>query len=101
MTCLQTGHSLLVELACATMVATSAILATLVFWAGVASAQFYGPALPPSTDEDKGCKLTLGNGFDDNAMEPKGHPLLLNTSIRVYYLRDVPDSGGSFGVDMR
>ena len=83
------------------MVATSIILAILVFWVEVASAQYYGPALPPSLDKDKGSKLTLGNGFDVNAMEPKGHPLLLNTSIRVYYLRDVPDSGGSFGVDMR
>ena len=83
------------------MAALSVMFLLAILVLGVASAQFYGPALPPSLDEDKGCKLALGNGYSDNEMEPKGHPLLVNVSIRVNYLRDVPDSGGSFGVGMR
>ena len=73
------------------------ILAILFLCVRVTSGQSYGPQLPPS--KDKGCELTLGNAYGEK--EPKGHPLLLNASIRVYYLRDVPDSGGSFGVDLR
>ena len=50
-------------------------------------------------EKPKGCHLTLNNGDDD--MEPEGDPLLLEVSIRMYYLRDVPNSGGSFGADIR
>ena len=75
-------------------------MAIFVLWARFTSGQSYGPQLPPS--KDKGCELTLGNqNAWEKPKEPGGHPLLLNTSIRVYYLRDVPDSGGSFGVDLR
>ena len=76
------------------------ILAIFVLGARVTSVQSYGPQLPPS--KDKGCELTLGGQKAwEKPKEPEGHPLLLNASIRVYYLRDVPDSGGSFGVDLR
>ena len=46
-----------------------------------------------------GCRLSLNNGLDD--MAPKGDPLLIHNSIKVLYLRDIPDSGGTFAVDMR
>ena len=92
------SNSLLHELVSATMAAKSAMLMLATWVFGVTSGQIIGPGLPPR----KGCALTLNNtyyGYFD--VEPKGDPLLLNVSIRVYYLRDVPDSGGSFGVDVR
>ena len=46
----------------------------------------------------QGCRLTLNSGRDD--MEPEADPLLLHVRIRVLRLIDVPDSGGSFGVDV-
>ena len=69
--------------------------AILPLWVGGTSAQSYGPALPAP----KGCTLKLNNGY--GGIEPKGDPLLLYVSIRVHYLQDVPDSGGSFGVRLR
>ena len=81
------------------MVEMCVILAIFFLWVGITSGQSFGPQLPPS--KDKGCELTLGHYALGEPKEPKGHPLLLNASIRVYYLRDVPDSGGSFGVDLR
>ena len=71
------------------------IFVILVSHAVVINAQYNGP-MPQNP---KGCHLTLRNGLDD--IEPKGDPLLLHVSIRIYYLRDVPDSGGSFGADIR
>ena len=68
-----------------------------VFLVEIVNAQFYGPALPPSLH--KGCELTLGNAFGDK--EPRGEPLLLHVSITIPHLRDVADSGGSFGVDIK
>ena len=47
----------------------------------------------------KGCHLSLDSSFDEK--EPEGDPLLLNVKITVLHLRDVPDSGGSFGVDIK
>ena len=70
-------------------------LVMLVLHVVVIGAQNIGP-MPMNP---KGCHLTINNGFDD--MEPEGDPLLLNVSIRIYYLRDVPNSGGSFGADIR
>ena len=33
--------------------------------------------------------------------EALGEPLLIHTEIKVLGVRDVPDSGGSYGVDMK
>ena len=43
------------------------------------------------------CYLTL-NGYDD--IEPEGDPLLLHVRFKVLRLRDIPDSGGSFSVNI-
>ena len=45
------------------------------------------------------CHLSLNS--DSHDMEPFGDPLILNVSIKIYHLREVPVSGGSFSVDMR
>ena len=50
-------------------------------------------------NKKKGCHLSLDSSFDE--MEPDGDPLLLNVKITVLHLRDVPDSGGSFDVDIK
>ena len=46
----------------------------------------------------KDCELTI-NGDDDD-LEPRGDPLILNARFRILNLRDVPDSGGSYSVDI-
>ena len=61
----------------------------------VIKSQYIGP-MPQN---QKGCNLTLNNGYDE--MEPEGNPLLIQVRIRVFHLRDVPDSGGSFGVNIK
>ena len=61
----------------------------------VIKSQYIGP-MPQN---QKGCHLTLNNGYDE--MEPEGNPLLIQVRIRVFHLRDVPDSGGSFGVNIK
>ena len=62
----------------------------------VIKSQNIGP-MPPPKGQPKGCYLTLNNGWDE--MEPVSDPLIFHVRIRVLHLRDVPDSGGSFGVD--
>ena len=44
------------------------------------------------TNNSNRCHLTLNNGL--GGMVPTGDILLLHTSIKVVYLRDIPDSGG-------
>ena len=46
----------------------------------------------------KDCQLTLNGDYDD--LEPGGDPLILNARFRILHLRDVPDSGGSYSVDI-
>ena len=52
-----------------------------------------------------GCSLHLNNDLNDK--EPKlsvyeeGPPLQIHIRIQILRIRDVPDSGGSFSVDMR
>ena len=53
----------------------------------------------PMPQKQKGCHLDLNNGYDE--MEPEGYPLLIHVRIRIFHLRDVPDSGGSFGVNTK
>ena len=68
----------------------------LLIMATVIRSQNIGPM--PNWKQAIGCHLTLNNGWDE--MEPMGDPLALHVRIRVLHLRDVPDSGGSFGVDL-
>ena len=51
------------------------------------------------TNKSKGCHLTLNNGDDD--MEPEGDPLLFHVRIKMIRLRDIPERGGSFSVDIK
>ena len=46
-----------------------------------------------------GCALNLSNNRDD--MEPSGNPLEILVRKQILHIRDVPDSGGSFGVDLK
>ena len=48
---------------------------------------------------DDGCVLKTPKSVQ-NRMEPKGKPLIIFIDMRVRSVRDVPDSGGSFGVDI-
>ena len=34
-------------------------------------------------------------------LEPKGYPLLIHSKMHVLHIRNVPNSGGSFGVDIK
>ena len=77
------------------MVLTLVVVVYLSFAATAINSQNIG-SLP---NNSHGCHLTLNNGLDD--MAPKGDPLLLHNSIKVLCLRDIPDSGGTFGVDIR
>ena len=33
--------------------------------------------------------------------EPKANPLLIGMNLKVLHIRHVPDSGGSYGVDLK
>ena len=46
-----------------------------------------------------GCNLRVPNDVKDH-MEAEGEPLLITIIVFIKYVRDVPDSGGSFGVDV-
>ena len=61
----------------------------LSFYARGINAQTIGPMGP-----NPGCQLTLNTGA--NKMEPLGHPLQIDVRIRLFHLREVPNSGGSF-----
>ena len=65
------------------------IMLMLSFYAKGINAQKIGPMGP----NPKGCQLTLNTGA--NKMEPLGHPLLIDVRIRLFHLREVPNSGGS------
>ena len=71
------------------------VMLILLFCAIGINAQNIGP-MPPNP---KGCQLTLNTGWND--MEPLGHPLLIDVRIRLFHLREVPDSGGSFAVNTK
>ena len=50
-------------------------------------------------DNSKGCQLTLN--VSNDYLEPRGDPLILNARFRILHLRDVPDSGGSYSLDIK
>ena len=49
--------------------------------------------------EAEGCNLVVPNSMkvEENS---GGEPLLLSTKLKIRHVRNVPDSGGSFGVDV-
>ena len=47
-----------------------------------------------------GCNLEKTKSIEEQMM-PDGDPLRLATKMQVKNVRDVPDSGGSFGVEVR
>ena len=46
-----------------------------------------------------GCNLRIPDDIKDH-MEPEREPLVITIIMFIKYVRDVPDSGGSFGVDV-
>ena len=54
--------------------------------------------LVSASNNTHGCKLNVPQDVQDQ-MEAKGNPLQVHITIKVSRLRDVPASGGSYGVD--
>ena len=50
--------------------------------------------------ETGGCNLIPSKAIFGQ-LEPKGNPLLINAKMHVLHIRNVPDGGGSFGVDVK
>ena len=49
----------------------------------------------------RGCNLVIPNNVTEQVEpQPETGPLSLHALLRVYRIRDVPDSGGSVGVDI-
>ena len=46
-----------------------------------------------------GCNLRVPKEVQDH-MEAEGEPLVITIIMLIKFVRDVPDSGGSFGVDV-
>ena len=46
-----------------------------------------------------GCNLRVPKDVQDH-MEAEGDPLVITMIMKIKFVRDVPDSGGSFGVDV-
>ena len=61
----------------------------------LANAQQMGPMPKEKLD----CSLVIGFLWYDS--EPKGNPLRIHVLIQILHIRDIPDSGGSFGVDIK
>ena len=68
------------------------LLITLNF---LANAQQVGPMPKQKLD----CSLEINFLWYDN--EPKGNPLRIHVWIQILHIRDIPDGGGSFGVDLK
>ena len=49
---------------------------------------------------DGNCRLYMPSSIMNNSWEAHGTPLSIYMLMRVMSVRDVPDSGGSFGVDI-
>ena len=52
-----------------------------------------------ATNTSQGCTLNIPDNVKDN-MEAEGAPLQINITMMIFRVRDVPDKGGSFGVDV-
>ena len=55
--------------------------------------------LTSAQENTTGCHLSLNSGWHDR--EPTGNPLQILERIQILRIRDVPDSGGSFSVDLK
>ena len=53
-----------------------------------------------SSNITQGCNLYVPEEVRDH-MEAEGEPLKITIIMQIEYVRDVPDSGGSFGVVFR
>ena len=53
----------------------------------------------PMPKQKLDCSLEVGFLWYDS--EPKGNPLRIHVLIQILHIRDIPDSGGSFGVDIK
>ena len=49
--------------------------------------------------QPQGCSLLATNSVTEQ-LEPNGEPLLFLVHIKILGVRDVPDRGGSYGVDV-
>ena len=52
-----------------------------------------------ATNTTQGCKLNIPKDVQDH-MEAQGKPLEMDIIMKILRVRDVPDSGGSFGADL-
>ena len=59
------------------------------------NAQYEGPMPKQKLD----CSLELNHLWYDN--EPEGFPLIIHVVIKILHIRDIPDRGGFFGVDIK
>ena len=58
-------------------------------------------ALNGANVSSKGCELIVPEAVQEHMEpEPKTDPLLIHVYMRIFRIRDVPDSGGSFGADL-
>ena len=52
-----------------------------------------------ATNTTQGCKLNIPKDVQGH-MEVQGKPLEIAILMKIIRVRDVPDSGGAFGVDL-
>ena len=57
-------------------------------------------SMASATNMTHGCNLYVPTEVRDH-MEAEGEPLQITIIMQIEYVRDVPDSGGSFGVVFR
>ena len=54
-----------------------------------------------NTTGSRGCNLVIPQEVQEQPEpNPKKGPLLLHVALRVVHIRDIPNSGGSYGVDV-
>ena len=59
----------------------------------------YLTVVPFTYGKSSSCYLNRTFEYDD--MEPTKNPLLIHVRFEILHIRDVPNSGGSFGVDIK
>ena len=60
---------------------------------------FYLAVVPFTYGKSSSCNLNRTFEYDD--MEPTMNPLIIHVKFEILHIRDVPNSGGSFGVDIK
>lgn len=71
------------------------LVVLLTSFVSLTNAQQSGPMPPQKID----CSLALNYLWYEK--EPTGNPLLIHVRIIILHIRDIPDRGGSFGVDIK